>query len=80
MGMEHFRSAAGDDILAAVGRNVRRIRTAQGITQSRLAAMVNTSRSYLCDVEAGRRNVTMRELARIAACLDVPPAELLLMT
>lgn len=60
-----------------VGRNIRRIRKARGLTQEQLAEEAGMAMRYLSGVERGEENPTLRFLAKIAEALGVPPAELL---
>lgn len=61
-----------------VGRNIRRIRVAQGIPQERLAFDAGVDRSYLGGVERGEENPTVDVLDRIATTLAVPLKDLFL--
>lgn len=55
-----------------VGRRIKELRQRQGISQSTFADMVSISRTYLCQVEHGSRNVTISNLVKISDGLDVP--------
>jgi transcriptional regulator with XRE-family HTH domain len=46
------------------------------VTQEQVAEAAQMDRSYLADVEAGRRNPTLHVLGKIAAALDTPLASL----
>jgi transcriptional regulator with XRE-family HTH domain len=59
-----------------VGRNVRRIRLAKGMTQERLAFAAELDLTYIGGIERGRRNPSLLAMARIANALDAPLAEL----
>ena len=59
-----------------VGRNVRRIRVTQGVSQERLAFDSAVDRSYLGGMERGEENPTVDVLDRIAGTLTVPLREL----
>ena len=59
-----------------VGRNIRRIRVANGIAQERLAFDSGVDRSYLGGMERGEENPTVDVLDRVAATLAVPVREL----
>jgi len=59
-----------------VGRNVRRIRVAQGISQERLAFDSGVDRSYLGGLERGEENPTVDVLDRLAVTLSVSLREL----
>jgi DNA-binding XRE family transcriptional regulator len=59
--------------LPELGRNLRRVRTAAGLTQTALAKRVGTDRSYVSGLEAGQRNPTALTLQRLAKVLGVTP-------
>ncbi|HWQ22809.1 MAG TPA: helix-turn-helix transcriptional regulator [Gaiellaceae bacterium] len=63
------RTAASDLAAKLVGREVRSSRRAVGLTQAELARRLGTSPSYVTNVEAGRLNLTVGQLARIADAL-----------
>lgn len=60
-----------------VGRNVRRIRVATGVSQERLAFDSGVDRSYLGGMKRGEENPTVDVLDRIAVTLSVHVSELL---
>lgn len=66
MAMTNWEAA---DVLRLVGRNVMRRRTAAELTQAELADAAGLSRSYVNEVEHGRRNLTVQSLHRIALAL-----------
>lgn len=47
-----------------------------GLSQERLAEIAGVHATYLSDVEAGRRNVTLFTIVRLAKALGVNPGEL----
>lgn len=55
-----------------IGTNIRKARTAAGLSQRRLARRARISDGYLSDVERGRRAVSSDFLVRVAYYLDVP--------
>lgn len=57
-----------------VRQNIRKYRTAQGLTQQELAEMTDMSREYITDIENESRNkhLTIAVLGRIAEALRVP--------
>ena len=59
------------ELLVALGANIARRRKKLGYSQLRLALAVGVSKSYLCDVEHGRRNVSVALIARICRQLGV---------
>lgn len=66
------------DLQQAIGANAARIRRERGLSQERLAhEVLGLSLRYVADIEAGRRNMTVRVLERLAESLGVEPLELL---
>jgi transcriptional regulator with XRE-family HTH domain len=61
------------DLQILFGRNVRRLREEQGLTQAELALKAGINRSYLGGVERGQRRICMENIARIADALAMPP-------
>ena len=66
------------DVVQLLGENVRHHRKLRGMTQEALAAEAGMERSYVSDLERGRRNPSVRALGRLADALGVQPHELLL--
>lgn len=67
------------ELQRVVGANLARIRRDRGYSQERLAhEVLKLSLRYVVDIEAGRRNLTMQAVERLAESLGVPPVELLL--
>jgi len=62
---------------AQMGRNVRRLRIAAGLTQTALAKRSGMNRAYLSRLESGRRNPTLATLERLAKTLEVMPRSFL---
>lgn len=65
-------------ILRLVGRNIGQARKDRGWSQEQLAAASGLHRTYVGGIERGERNVSLKNLARIAAALEVHPSTLLL--
>lgn len=63
------RTAASEIHAKVVGREIRATRNALGITQAEVAERLGVSPSYMSAVEAGRRNLTLGQLANIAAAM-----------
>ncbi len=60
-----------------LGLRIRRLRAALGITQEALAWDSGHAKSYLCEIESGRKLPSLEVLADIAARLGVEPYDLL---
>lgn len=55
-----------------LGRAVRAVRKAQGLTQEELAARADLHPTYISDVERGVRNPSWDVVARLAEGMRVP--------
>jgi len=60
-----------------LGRRLASLREARGLSQRALAERARISREYLLRVEAGRYDITVSVLQRLAKALGVSVAELL---
>jgi transcriptional regulator with XRE-family HTH domain len=60
----------------AFGRAIRELREEQGISQEELSHRSGLDRSYTGAVERGERNVSLTNILRISAGLDVTPTAL----
>ena len=63
-------------VLEHVAENVRRLRTAAGLSQQALAETADVSRRMLVGIESGDANVSLNTLDRIAEALQVSFADL----
>jgi transcriptional regulator with XRE-family HTH domain len=59
-----------DALLRTIGVAIRTQRRARKLSQEALAALAGLDRSYVSSVERGLRNVSVLNLARIAAALN----------
>lgn len=59
------------DAQTLFARNVRRVRRAQGLTQEQLAERAHLHPNYISSVERGERNISIRNIERIALALAV---------
>lgn len=64
-------------IIDIVADAVRKARKASGLSQEDLALEAGLDRTYISQVERGKRNVTIVVLARIAGALKTTPDRLL---
>lgn len=60
-----------EDVRLIVGRNVKRLRIAAGLTQASLAERMGVDRAYVSGLESGQRNPTVVTLWHITKALGV---------
>ncbi len=65
------------DVLGRFGQRVRERRTALGLSQEDFAAKCDLDRTYISDIERGKRNVGLRNIDVIAKTLGVSISELM---
>jgi transcriptional regulator with XRE-family HTH domain len=65
------------DFLARLGNRIRALRGRKGWTQAEMSEKVGLDRSFLADVERGKRNISILNLALIAEGLGVTLAQML---
>lgn len=65
------------DILIRFGHKVNYYRKKQKISQEAFAKMAGMHRTYISQIETGRRNVALRNAVKIARALKVDVKDLL---
>ena len=60
-----------------IGRRVQMLREQQHLSKIEFCLMTDVSRPYLNRIESGEANITVKQLARLAAALNVEPAALI---
>lgn len=60
-----------------LGRNLRRLREAKGLSQEAYADEAGIHRTYVSDIERGARNPTIMIVEKLARPLGVSPGSLL---
>ncbi len=65
------------DILVRFGQRVRKLRKEQGYSQENFAYTCELDRTYIGGIERGERNLSLRNIERIADTLKVSLAELM---
>lgn len=60
-----------------VGRAIRTLRTASGLKQKQLAALVSVDPTYISHIEADRREPSLALVRAIARTLDIPSGVIL---
>lgn len=70
-------AVAAMDLVRLLGENVREARKRRHMSQEALALEADMKRSYLSELERGKRNPTVRALGRLAEALGIDPSDLL---
>jgi transcriptional regulator with XRE-family HTH domain len=65
-----------EDLLVRLGDRIRKLRKKRGWTQVEMAERVGIDRSFLADVERGKRNVSILNLELMAKGLKVSLSQL----
>lgn len=58
------------------GARVQQLRKGTGMSQEKFALSINMDRTYLASVEAGKRNISLSNIEKIAKGLNVTLSEL----
>lgn len=64
------------DLLIRLGDRIRKLRKKHGWTQVEFAEMIGIDRSFLADIERGKRNVSILNLELIANGLKMSLSQL----
>ncbi len=65
------------DLQRNVGRNLRAYRRKRGLSQEEFAEVLGVHRTYVGGIERGERNLTLRNVERIARRIKLEPLVLL---
>ena len=68
---------SGENILEIFGRNVQRYRKEKEISQEKLAEIAGVHRTYVGMIERAEKNITLRNMEKIANALNVKIKDLL---
>ena len=63
-------------ITETLGQRIRELRNNKGISQEKFALSIGMDRTYFASVEAGKRNISIVNIEKIAHGLDVSVSEL----
>lgn len=66
-----------DDLLIRLGDRIRKLRKSRGWTQAVMAEKVGLDRSFIADVERGKRNISILNLDIIAKGFKISLSQLL---
>ena len=59
-----------------LGERIQKLRKQIGLSQEKFALYINMDRTYFASVEAGKRNISIQNLKKIADGLNVSLSEL----
>lgn len=65
-----------EEIRVAYGKAVRAIRQNKKISQEELGDLCGLHRTYISDIELGKRNISLENIDKIAHALQVKKSEL----
>jgi transcriptional regulator with XRE-family HTH domain len=65
------------DIQVKLGEKIKKIRKEKELSQEQLATKSKLHRTYISDIERGDRNVSIRNIEKIAKALGVTISDLL---
>lgn len=65
------------DALLLFGLRVRELRSEKAISQEELAALTELDRTYISGIERGKRNLSLKNILKIASALNVTASQLL---
>lgn len=58
------------------GQRLRELRLERGLSQERLGELAGLDRTYVSSAEAGRRNVSLKTIHKLAEALEVEARDL----
>jgi transcriptional regulator with XRE-family HTH domain len=58
-------------ITIKIGQRIKELRQLTGLSQEKLALLVDLDRTYLSSVEGGKRNISIKNLEKIISGLNV---------
>lgn len=60
-----------DSVLEQFGSKVRALRTKKRLSQEELADLASLHRTYIAQIESGKRNLALQNIAKLAKALGV---------
>ena len=66
-----------EDIKVKFGKRVKELRLIRGISQEKMAELADLDRTYIPGIEAGKRNVSLEVIEKIAKAFSMSLFELL---
>ena len=59
------------DIKIKIGQRLRELRNKKGLSQEKFAFACDLDRTYIANIEQGKRNVSIANIEKIAKALDM---------
>ena len=75
--MKKPSSAKHERLLSALSRTLQARREYLGLSQEEVATKAGLHRTYISDIERGARNLSVKNLSRLAEALDMNASNLL---
>ena len=60
------------DISKKLGQQIKTLRLQKGLSQAKLAKLLEVHPTYISSVERGMRNLTVKSVEKIAKALNIP--------
>ena len=64
------------DIKKKIGYRIKYLRQQYGLTQEKLSELTGIDRTYISDVERGKRNIAIENLEKLANAFELKLSEL----
>ena len=65
-----------ENIQITLGKRIRFLRTATGLSQEKFALQIGMDRTYYASIETGKRNISIINIEKIANGLNISLSEL----
>lgn len=60
-----------EDIVNTFSNNLRKYRVNKGLSQEKLAELSELHRTYISDIECGKRSISLKNIEKIANALNI---------
>ncbi len=67
---------AEKDIYVNLGKNIRKYRSAKGLSQEKLSELLNVNSKFIGHVERVERYISLKKLIQLSIILDIPLSKL----
>ncbi len=63
-------------LLESIGKKIKSLRSDTGLSQEKFALKINMDRTYFASIEAGKRNISILNLEKIASGFGITLSQL----